>query len=430
VYTSPQGEGWGWGYLLLPYLEQEGLYNTVDRGLPVESPTNQVPRSLVLKIFVCPTDYFTGTFEVQSFLNRPMAQAATNSYAACFGAITTPSLNPDIGNGIFARNSHVRPQSISDGLSHTIAFGERAAMFTQTPWAGVMTNGTIRTTPGAPVYTSIIEPSPAMVLAVVKHPLMDPSSEPYDFFSPHGQVCQFAFADGSCRALARDIPFTVLQALATRAGEEPVEDFGSQPDATNGCGGPLMNSVSDRQRWLAWPCVAVLAGLGIALLAGGCSGGPRAPVLKDEPVYQNPQEGLSFEVPEGWTQFARREAPSGKATEEATLVEYQLHGADSQTVLRVTCIDLPKSADVQQYLTKHWPDATLTPLGPAEPITVDGVEGTDTPFTLGPEGSKIVHDIYAVRRGGRVYLFAGIFAQDDSRARQQVRRAVESIRWR
>jgi prepilin-type N-terminal cleavage/methylation domain-containing protein len=227
VYTSPQGQGWGWAYLLLPHLEQVDLYKTVDRTLPVESPNNRIAREYLLKVYLCPTDYDTGQIVVHNFINKPMADAGSNSYAACFGANTTPSLDPDIGNGIFARNSHVRTDSILDGLSHTIAFGERGSFFTQTPWAGVMTGGTARTTPGAPVYAAVIEPSPGMTLAVVKHPLQSPNSEPYDFFAPHGHVCQFAFADGSCRALPDTIPFPTFQALATRAGEEVVEDVGS-----------------------------------------------------------------------------------------------------------------------------------------------------------------------------------------------------------
>jgi prepilin-type N-terminal cleavage/methylation domain-containing protein len=227
IFTSPQANGEGWGYLLLPYLEQEGLYNSFDRGFPVESPFNRQARDVILKVYVCPSDYQTGIFEVKDFINLRLADAATNSYAACFGAIATPSMNPDRGNGMFARNSHCRPDMIIDGLSHTIAFGERGSFFTQTPWAGVMTGGTARTTPGAPVYTAVIEPSPGMVLALIKHPLQDPSCEPYDFFSPHGQVCQFAFADGSCRPIGAEIPFTVLQALATIAGEEAVDDFGA-----------------------------------------------------------------------------------------------------------------------------------------------------------------------------------------------------------
>jgi hypothetical protein len=191
-----------------------------------------------------------------------------------------------------------------------------------------------------------------------------------------------------------------------------------------------MNIAPGRQRWVVGLSLAVLAAAGIAILAAALRDRPRAPVLGDEPVYQNSREGIRFLVPEGWTQFARGEAPSGKPCQEWTLVEYQLHGTETQTVLRLTCVDLPESSDVQQFLAKHWPDATLTALGPSQPITVDGVAGTDTLYTLGPKGGKIVHEVYAFRRGGRVYLFAGIFAEDDSRARQQVRRAVESVQWR
>jgi hypothetical protein len=191
-----------------------------------------------------------------------------------------------------------------------------------------------------------------------------------------------------------------------------------------------MKTFSGRQRWLVWLCGACLAGLGLVLFVSLRGDRPRAPVLKDEPVYQNAREGLRFLVPEDWTMLARGEAPASATGQEWPLVEYQFHGADSPTVLRVTCIDLPESADIQQYLTKHWPAATLKPLGPPQPFTVDGVEGTATLFNLGPEGGPIVHEVYAFRRGPRVYLFTGIFAADDSRARQQVRRAVESIQWR
>jgi hypothetical protein len=191
-----------------------------------------------------------------------------------------------------------------------------------------------------------------------------------------------------------------------------------------------MKTLSGRQKALAWLCGALLAGLALVLFFSLHGDTPRAPVLKDEPVYQNGREGFRFLVPEGWTVVSRGEAPSGKAGQEWTLVEHQLYGVESQTILRVTCVDLPQDADVQDYLTKHWPGATLTPVSPPEPIRVDGVEGTDTLFSLGPKNGPIVHEVYAFRRGGRVYLFTGIFAEEDSRARQQVRRAVESIQWR
>jgi prepilin-type processing-associated H-X9-DG protein len=55
----------------------------------------------------------------------------------------------------------------------------------------------------------------------VKRAPNDPNSEPYDFFSPHRQMCHFLFADGSVQAIPLTIDARVIQALATRAGGEP-----------------------------------------------------------------------------------------------------------------------------------------------------------------------------------------------------------------
>jgi prepilin-type processing-associated H-X9-DG protein len=87
-----------------------------------------------------------------------------------------------------------------------------------------MTDGTARTTPGAPVYTSFVEDWPVMVMARIGHRnLNDPYSQPYDFFSPHAQIVNFVFADGHVQGLSSSVDFLVLQALATRAGGESVD---------------------------------------------------------------------------------------------------------------------------------------------------------------------------------------------------------------
>jgi prepilin-type processing-associated H-X9-DG protein len=160
---------------------------------------------------------------VLTFDRQDLAQAATNSYAANFGSNRQITNKPDQGNGVFYRNSRVRLTDVSDGTSTTLALGERAALFTQTPWAGALTGGTCRTTPGAPVLRSHLEPSMVSTMAQAGgHTLLSVYSEPYDFFSPHPNLVQFVFADGSVHPLNPAMDQNVFLALASIAGGEPL----------------------------------------------------------------------------------------------------------------------------------------------------------------------------------------------------------------
>jgi prepilin-type N-terminal cleavage/methylation domain-containing protein/prepilin-type processing-associated H-X9-DG protein len=220
----PMMPGWGWGAQILPFIEQEPLAKQINFAVNVDY-FNQAPiRTTKLRLYTCPSDRETGVFTVLDQDNTPLGDAATNSYTACFGTRGDIGEDPARGNGIFFRNSKVRTADIPDGTSNTLAVGERGALFTQTPWAGAFTDGTARTTPGAPVALTSIEEAPTMVMARVgHHPLNYEHAEPYDFFSPHPRVAMFLFADGSVRAIRVDIDIPVLRALATRAGREVVD---------------------------------------------------------------------------------------------------------------------------------------------------------------------------------------------------------------
>jgi prepilin-type N-terminal cleavage/methylation domain-containing protein len=220
----PNGPGWGWAALILYEIEQVGLSSQIDYTLPVESPSMLGVRNQILKVYTCPSDSLTGVYMVETGWRRDLTTAATNSYAACYGAREAINFHPESGNGVFFRNSRVSTRDITDGTSSTFAVGERCAMLTQSPWAGVMTAGTTITTPGAPVWQSAMEWAPTMVMARIGHkPLNSPLSEPYDFFSPHSTVVQFVFADGAVHAMSTSTDLAVLQALATRAGDEVID---------------------------------------------------------------------------------------------------------------------------------------------------------------------------------------------------------------
>jgi prepilin-type N-terminal cleavage/methylation domain-containing protein len=213
-----RGPGWGWPARLLPYLEQHALHDEIDFSMAVENLVHDKPRRTMVPTYVCPTDRETGIAKFLTEKNLFQCEAATNSYVGCFGALGLLNTEPEKGNGVLYQNSRTRTSDIKDGTSQTLVVGERGAFFTQAPWAGVMTGGTIRTTPGAPVYSSTLELAPCMVLARVGNkPLNDYYCEPYDFFSPHDTVVHFAFADGSVQPLRTSTSVAVLQALATRA---------------------------------------------------------------------------------------------------------------------------------------------------------------------------------------------------------------------
>jgi type II secretory pathway pseudopilin PulG len=220
--TAP---GWGWAALLLPYVEGDNLARQIDFSLSVGDAASLHPRTAVLKLFVCPSDQSTGLFHILDQGGNPLAEAATNSYAACHGVGPDLDEELDDGNGIFFRNSQVRLADITDGASNTIAVGERAALLTQTPWAGAVPFGTTRITPGAPTGNpGAVEEAPTQVLAhVAVHTINDPNADPEDFFTPHTGMALFFFADGSVRPVRTAIALSVLQALATRNGGEVLD---------------------------------------------------------------------------------------------------------------------------------------------------------------------------------------------------------------
>lgn len=224
-YTAP---GWGWASLILPNIEQNPLARLTNFALPVEDPPNLGTRTTILKLYVCPSDYNTGLFAVLDPSGALLANAATNSYAANSGTGSDLDEELDDFNGVFSRNSRLRLDDLTDGTSQTILIGERASLFARTPWAGAITNGTVRITPGAPtINLGVVDESPVEVLAHVSiHPLNDRNSDGEDFFSPHTGGGNFLFADGSVHFISTAVSIRTLQALATRAsGDAPGSDY-------------------------------------------------------------------------------------------------------------------------------------------------------------------------------------------------------------
>ncbi|MCS7044979.1 MAG: DUF1559 domain-containing protein [Gemmataceae bacterium] len=218
IDTAP---GWGWGAHILPYIDQEAAFCQIDFHEPIELDRFQAVRTTAIPIYQCPADYEAGVYLAHSEVNTPLVEVHTISYASSYGTTGQPGEQPDIGDGVFYRNSKTRLADVTDGLSTTFAVGERAALFAKAPWVGALSRAGMRTTPGAPVLLAGVEEAPTQAMAragVI--PLNDPYSMPYDFFSPHRSYVNFLFCDGAARRLATSTSVNVIAGFATRSGGE------------------------------------------------------------------------------------------------------------------------------------------------------------------------------------------------------------------
>jgi prepilin-type N-terminal cleavage/methylation domain-containing protein len=223
---GPQGNhlGFGWGAMLLPYLEQSPLYAEFDFHRPVWHASNRAPRERHLAVFLCPSD----PVSEDGFIEMPAAppeRYAMASYVANFGP---PDLDDDQEqrDGMFSRNSRTRVRDVTDGLTQTLALGERV----NGPFRNGASHGNhfeYETTWMAAVR-EITDPSDDhghMVLFQTGHVPNDPHSDDRDVSAPHVGYAHFALGDGSVRAVGQSIDYRIYTALGTRAGHEVIGEF-------------------------------------------------------------------------------------------------------------------------------------------------------------------------------------------------------------
>lgn len=228
--TTP---GWGWGALILPWMEQGALAADIQFNLPIENSANAAIVQTSLPVYLCPSDLLpNGTFVVPNTSGQPLVKAAPCSYAACVGNDLAPADGPT-GNGILFRNSAVRAADIRDGLSMTIVIGERAWSNAKGVWIGAPTGGVLLMGDENhnPITPNITATAPILVQAHAHllNATQEPDGATDDFSSNHVGGALFVFADGSVRYI-HDIPtdapngYTadglMFQALGTRAGGE------------------------------------------------------------------------------------------------------------------------------------------------------------------------------------------------------------------
>lgn len=221
VFTTVGAEtGWGWGTMLLPDLDQGNLYlklNPKGDNAP-GAPTDDT--KVVLPFYLCPSDG-TGNWNLQKDGH------AKSNYVAMFGSNKDPSATStgDLGNGAFYYNSSTRDRDITDGLSNTIAAGERA-------WDGMVVGAIGKGSIGriGSIWFGNLKGNRHDVISwcdpVLNTDQRINGTHPNAFNSMHFGGCNFLFADGSVHFLSENIDNSgSFCALATIHNGETIVEY-------------------------------------------------------------------------------------------------------------------------------------------------------------------------------------------------------------
>jgi prepilin-type N-terminal cleavage/methylation domain-containing protein/prepilin-type processing-associated H-X9-DG protein len=221
------GPGWGWASMILPQMEQSPTFASINFSVGIEFAANQTARMVRFQTFLCPSDRVEPSWAavdrdlLTGAPKRVICQIASSNYIGMNG-VSEPG--PD-GEGLFFRNSNVAFRDITDGLSQTIAIGERSHFLGPATWTGSVTGALLYDDDGDAVGTPTLETGPGMILGHSGEGAGPGAnrSEPNQFYSLHaGRGVNFMFADGHVVFLKYSMNYNVYVALSTRSGGEVI----------------------------------------------------------------------------------------------------------------------------------------------------------------------------------------------------------------
>jgi len=229
--ASETVKGYAWGFVLLPYMEQSSLFDSIDQTGEAVGTSNEAKAAEAnLGGYRCPTDTATVSFSVNN--GSGTVDLPTSNYVAVLGwnNVTTEAGQ---GNGVFFRNSDIQFRDIRDGLSTTICVGERKHIhdfFDQGPYAANSTwyaavPGVLRDA-GMTMMPMMKEGPGSLVLGHVGQSGMMSGKTPnhtnhiVHFSSSHFGGVAFLLCDGSTHIIRDNIDYQLFKAIGTRAGGE------------------------------------------------------------------------------------------------------------------------------------------------------------------------------------------------------------------
>lgn len=234
------GPGWGWAAMILPQLEQQAVFNQIRFDVKISDASQITACSTPLSVFFCPSDNMAHAWMASSgetwvyggkiySVNNPICNVAGSNYVGMYG-IGEPGVD---GDGVFFRDSAVAFRDITDGLTSTIAVGERSTNLNlgrgQATWVGSVPTADFWSCAPNPFDSDgggicVHEDGSGMTLGHTGegHGPGDPWGDVNQFLGRHGRGAHFLYCDGHVGFLKGTIYYPLYKALSTRASGEVV----------------------------------------------------------------------------------------------------------------------------------------------------------------------------------------------------------------
>ena len=242
TYDGPNG--FAWGAMLLPYLDQAPLYGQLRTDLPCWHASNAALVATNLPVFLNPSaTNANGPMKVVDPSKNVLATFGRSHYVANAGqeepwGFTTEDYG-SIADGPMYRNSRTRAADVTDGLSNTVFIGEHSIVSDKT-WVGVVPGADVCTIDPAkfPITScdhaatlvnvhsgpATDEIDPVTGFAPI-HPPNSPLCHVCQMYSPHAGGAHILLGDGSVRFVSQFIHGPTWAALSSCRKSEVVGEY-------------------------------------------------------------------------------------------------------------------------------------------------------------------------------------------------------------